>query len=353
MSFRTVSSDNSLDYNAIVSHPLQSFEWGEFREKTGVQVIRRGKFDGDKLIDGFTLTIHGVPHTKLTIGYLPKGKMPDEETLEELRKIGKENNCIFIQLEPNIVRSMNDEVENKNIEEFDSIIHNSNFIIQPSAHPLFTKYTFILDLDTSEDELLQHMHSKTRYNIKVANKHGVVVKEDNSDEAFKEYIALTEETTKRQGFYAHSRKYHETQWSIFHHTSLPNTSRLTSHLFTGSYEGKVLTALLFFIFKDTLYYPYGASSNEHRNTMHSTLTMWEGIRFGKNLGLKNLDMWGAADEENPDTTNPYYGFHRFKQGFGASYTEFLGSYDLVINPGMYQVYKIADKLRWAYLRLRK
>ena len=87
--------------------------------------------------------------------------------------------------------------------------------------------------------------------------------------------------------------------------------------------------------------------------MHSTLTMWEGILLGKKLGLSSFDMWGAAEIENPTISNPYYGFHRFKQGFGATYTEFIGSYDLVINPALYQVYKVADKLRWIYLKFRK
>ena len=81
--------------------------------------------------------------------------------------------------------------------------------------------------------------------------------------------------------------------------------------------------------------------------------MWEGILLGKKLGCKAFDMWGAAEVENPEESNPYIGFHRFKQGFGARYTEFVGSYDLVINPGLYQLYKIADKVRWLYLKRRK
>ena len=357
MQIKDVATAEKMQYNSVATHPLQSFEWGEFREKTGVKVIRRGFFDSStsseqaKLIDGFTLTIHPVPHTKYTIGYLPKGKMPTRDLLEELRKIGKEENCIFIQLEPHIVRSMNHEVRSKEIEEFNSIIHNSDFIIRPSAHPLFTKYTFLLDLTKSEEELLKQMHSKTRYNIKVAKKHDVEVKEDNSGGAFREYIKLTEETTRRQKFYAHSRKYHEDQWETFPHDH--QTDRLTSHLLTGTLHGKILTTLLFFVFKDTLYYPYGASSNDHRNTMHSTLTMWEGILLGKRMGLKSFDMWGAAEVENPASSNPYYGFHRFKQGFGATYAEFVGSFDLVINPKLYQIYKIADRARWAYLKLKR
>jgi lipid II:glycine glycyltransferase (peptidoglycan interpeptide bridge formation enzyme) len=326
-------------YNSVVTHPLQSYEWGEFREKEGIRVIRRGFFDGDKLTSGFQLTIHKIPRTNFTIGYLPKGEMPNKELITQLQQIGKEENCIFIQLEPNIIKT-----------ETNPNLLTTNYQLRKAAHPLFTKYTFVLDLTKSEDELLAAMHPKGRYNIKVAKKHNVEVKEDNSEKAFEHYWRLTEETTTRQKFYAHTKHYHELQWHTFSHDT--DTNKLTSHLFTAQYENKTLTALLFFVFHDTIYYPYGASSNENRNVMHSNLAMWEGIRFGKKLGLTKFDMWGALGQE-PDPKDSWFGFHDFKRKFGPDHVEFIGSYDLVINPIIYQAYKVADKLRWLYLRLKK
>jgi lipid II:glycine glycyltransferase (peptidoglycan interpeptide bridge formation enzyme) len=329
-----LDSDRSA-YNAVITHPLQSYEWGEFREKTGVKVIRRGFYDKNKLVAGFQLTIHPILKSPWTIGYLPKGIKPTNEMIEELKKIGDQERCIFIQLEPDLLG--NTKVES------DKLVL--------SAHPLFTKYTFVLDLTKTEEELLKEMHPKTRYNIKVAQKHGVVVKEDNSEKAFEVYWHLTEETTKRQQFYAHTKRYHELQWQTFPH-DVTNHNQLTSHLFTATYDRKILTAMLFFVFGNKLYYPYGASSQEHRNIMHSTLTMWEAIRFGKKLALQEFDMWGALGPE-ADPKDPWFGFHEFKRKYGPHHTEFVGSYDLVIKPALYQGYKIADKLRWFYLKLRK
>jgi len=334
-------------YNKLVTHPLQSYEWGEFREKEGVKVIRRGFFDGEKLVSGFQLTIHKVPKTNFTIGYLPKGEIPNQELINELKQVGKEENCIFIQLEPNVTTAQEENSKQK----------MENFGLRPAAHPLFTKFTFVLNISKSEEDLLADMHPKARYNIKVAKKHNVIVTEDNSVKAFEEYWRLTEETTKRQGFYAHTKKYHLLQWQTFAHPKMENGNRemenqLTSHLFTAQYDGKILTAMLFFVFHDTLYYPYGASSNEHRNVMHSNLTMWEAIRFGKQLGLKKFDMWGALGLQ-PDPKDSWFGFHEFKRKFGPEHIEFIGSYDLVINPAMYHAYKVADKLRWLYLRMKK
>ena len=80
--------------------------------------------------------------------------------------------------------------------------------------------------------------------------------------------------------------------------------------------------------------------------------MWETIKFGKGLGLKNFDMWGALGD-NPDNKDPWYGFHKFKEGYGARHVEFVGNYDFVINPFAYRIYKITNKIRWALLKVKK
>lgn len=334
-----------MNINSIASHPLQSSEWGKFRKKTGVKAIRG---------DCFQLTIHKIPYTPWTIGYLPKGPMPTKEMLTELIGIGKKEKCIFIQLEPNIRKP---QLPNYPAAQLPNL--------RPAAHPLFTKYTFILDLTKSEEELLKTMHPKTRYNIKVAQKHGVKIVEDNSDEAFEIYIKLLRETTKRQGFYAHAEKYHRLMWQTLknHKSSIINlksNNKLTAHLLLANYQPPKpytlnpipLVAWILFVYKNTLYYPYGASSNLYRETMASNLMMWEAIKFGKKLGLKKFDMWGSLGP-NPNKNDWWYGFHRFKEGYGGKLVEFIGSYDLVINPILYNIYKILDKLRWIALRVRK
>jgi len=192
------------------------------------------------------------------------------------------------------------------------------------------------------------MNQKTRYNVRIAEKRGVKVVEDNSDKAFEEYVRLTKETTTRQNFYAHGEKYHRLMWETL---KTQNSNDLTAHLLKATYNGKVLVTWILFVLGDTLYYPYGASSSENREVMASNLMMWEAIKFGKSLGLKKFDMWGALGP-NPDTKDAWYGFHRFKEGYGPKLTEFVGSYDFVINRKMYLVYKFLNKARWAILKFR-
>lgn len=307
-------------------HPLQTQLWKEFREKTGVKTIR---------VKNFQLTVHPIPYIHYNIGYLPKGPDITSNILEELRKIGEKEKCIFIQIEPNVEK-------NEKAYNFKDLY--------PSAHPLFTRYNFVLDLTKPEEELLKNMNQKTRYNIRLAQRKGVKVFEDNSDKAFNEYLKLTKETTQRQKFFAHNQSYHNIMWKTFRDTKLKNDENFSPHLLLGKYNGKTLVAWLLFVLKDTLYYPYGASSNEEREVMASNLMMWEAIKFGKRLGLKKFDMWGAANVKDPSPDNPYYGFHRFKSGFGPRHVEYVGSFDFVINNKLYFLFKIADKLRWAILK---
>ena len=296
----------AMNINNVANHPLQSLGWGEFRKKTGVKVVGQ---------NGLQITIHKIPYTPWAIGYLPKGPMPTKEMLYELEIIGKKEKCIFIQIEPDVSAFTSEVAEgmHQTVRPEGLLRGGSSKGLQPSFHPLFTKYTFILDLTKSEEELLKNMHSKTRYNIKVAQKHGVKVVKDNSDEAFETYLKLTRETTKRQGFYAHTENYHRLQWQTLPHKII---NQLSSHLLLANYPKPYplnptpLVAWIVFVYKDTLYYPYGASSNQYRETMASNLMMWEAIRFGKKLGLKKFDMWGSLGP-NPDKKDPWYGFHRF------------------------------------------
>jgi lipid II:glycine glycyltransferase (peptidoglycan interpeptide bridge formation enzyme) len=101
-----------------------------------------------------------------------------------------------------------------------------------------------------------------------------------------------------------------------------------------------------------LYYPYGASSSRFKNIMASNLMMWEAIRFGKKHGATLFDMWGSLGP-NPSISDPWYGFHRFKQGYNPRLIEFIGSFDLVINPKLYKLYNLVHKAREIFLKLKR
>ncbi len=337
---REAIETDQVKFNKAARHPLQSWQWGEFRKQTGVSVTRLVETEGTDIKEVYQITWHKIPKTNRYIGYCPKSAIPTSEVLVELSKIAKKKRAVMVKFEPNEKRTQAE------VEKLDRLGGDHTFV---AGRPLFTRYSFLLDISKSEEALLAAMHQKTRYNLRLAEKKGVKIVEDNSEKGFEEYWKLTEETTKRQKFFAHTKKYHHQMWQ----TMIANGK---GHLFKAVYEGETLTTWVLFELNNVLYYPYGASTNTHREVMANNLMMWEAIRLGKKQGCTMFDLWGSLGPE-PDTSDPWYGFHKFKQGYGAELTEFVGTYDLVINKAEYQIYLLADSVRKNLLkvlaRLRK
>lgn len=338
MLLRPIREEERPIYDQTVQHPLQSWAWGEFRKKTGVEVERVGFFDNGKLVHALQIFFHKIPHFNGTAGYFPKGPMPDEEQMSAVQQLGKRHGAIFVKMEPNVAQPVS------GVSAFDEV---KKFLVSQGAQPgrpLFTKYTFQLDLRPSEEKLFAQLSSKTRYNVNLAFKKGVEIYENSTEEGLERHLEILAETTTRQGFYAHSPQYFRDMWQTLGKTG-------TMRIFEANYQGTVLVSWIMFIFNGILYYPYGASRSIHRDVMASNLMMWEMIKFGKANGCKMFDMWGALGPE-PDEKDPWFGFHRFKKGFGGELVEFIGSYDVVINSSMYPVFRLAENLRWTFLRLK-
>lgn len=338
MIYRIPRDDEKVLYERLAEHPLQSWAWGDFRKSTKVDVNRLIGFDGNESVSQLQVTFHPLPHLPFTVGYFPKGTWPDDLQLAALQDLGEREKAIFIKLEPDVSAPPKTKADISGLKE--TLL--SHHCVE--GRPLFTPYSFIIDLRPSEQELLAKMKSKTRYNIHLAEKHGVEVVEDNSDEAFEAYLSLLKETTSRQKFFAHTEDYHKKMWTTMRAAGI-------ARLLKATYQGKVLTTWILFHYKNRLYYPYGASSRENREVMASNLVMWKAILLGKSLGCFSFDLWGALGPD-PDPKDPWFGFHNFKKGYGGDLAEFVGSYDLVINPAMYKLYRLADTWRWRLLKLR-
>jgi lipid II:glycine glycyltransferase (peptidoglycan interpeptide bridge formation enzyme) len=338
MLIREIYPEEKRFYNQVVDHPQQAWEWGEFKKLTGTKVERIGFFENGELKKAFQVTFHPLPYIGKTAGYYPRGYMPDEDQLAALKKIGEKNNALFIKMEPNVFQPIDSVSGHQTIAKF--LTENGAV----PGRPLFTPNTFILDLSKNEDELFAHLSSKTRYNVRKAKKSGVQIYENTTEEGMETYIKILEETTKRQHFYAHTPDYFRKMWQTLGDSGI-------IRIFQAVYQDQVLASWVMFLFNGTLYYPYGASRSAHRDVMASNLLMWEMIRFGKQAGAKKFDMWGSLGKE-PDKKNPWYGFHRFKKGYGGVINHFIGTYDLVIDHALYKPFRIVENLRWKFLRLK-
>lgn len=316
-------------YDSKIIHPVQTWDWGDFQISQGHTVYRFGVFDDkDKIKSAYSVSFHKIPKTNFSIGTILRGPDITEEMIKNITEIAKKENAIFIKLEPDVI--------NKKLGHFRNL--------KKSPKVAFYPHTFLVDLTKTETELLDSMHPKTRYNIRVANRFGVEIKEETNDKGFETYLKILFDTTKRQGFYLHSQKYHRDLWKRLKDTGMIN-------IMLASYQNQVISAFMIFKLKDKLFYPYGSSLDVNRQVQAPTLLMWEVIKLGKELKCKIFDMWGCLGPHAKETENGF-GFHRFKQGYGGELVEYIGTYDLIINPFLYKLYNSVDKIRWKLLRLK-
>lgn len=315
-------------FNTVAPHPLQSWEWGSARKKMGIDVLRIGEFSqNDTLNNVFQITFHKVPYSRFTVGYLPRSVVPSNDVLNLLNHEGIKRNSIFIKIEPYIRKNQLPS----NFDQFQQISKRS-------PHPLFPDWTQIVDLSLSEEKLLEKMKSKTRYNILLAEKKGVNVREMTSGEGFEIFSKLYFETCRRQGYRGHTPNYHRIVFDSLKDGIL--------HILVAFYRDTPLASYELFRFNDVLYYPYGGSSVEHRNLMGTNLLMWEAIRFGKKSGCNFFDMWGSLPPDYSETINDdWAGFTRFKEGYGTEYVEFVGSFDLILKNSAYLAYNFINAIR--------
>jgi lipid II:glycine glycyltransferase (peptidoglycan interpeptide bridge formation enzyme) len=306
--------------NSFANHPMQTQEWKAAREAMGVRV--------EKIIDNghiFQFTVHPVPYTPYSVGYLPRTVMPSGPVLKELYEFGKKNNLIFVKLEPYI--------------KYEDSFRPSDFKnvrLIKSSHPLFPEWTQTLDLTPPEEQLFKNLKPKTRYNVRLAEKKGVVVKEVSTDEGYAIFEKLYFETCKRQHYHGHTPQYHQSIWNALKGTQ--------AHILIA-YLGEVpLAAYELLYFKNNLYYLYGGSTTAHKNVMAPNLLMWEAIKLGKKLGATTFDMWGSLPP-GYSSTHSWAGFTRFKEGYATNFTHLSASFDLVINPLLYKIYNFVYKIR--------
>ena len=110
-------------------------------------------------------------------------------------------------------------------------------------------------------------------------------------------------------------------------------------LLMAYYEDKPISGVIVIMYGNKTWYLYGASSNEHRNLMPNYLLQWEMIKIALANKSDIYDLRGVpgiADNSN--------GLYRFKKGFGAEYTEFIGEVYMEFKPLRYRLYKFAERV---------
>ncbi len=204
----------------------------------------------------------------------------------------------------------------------------------------------ILDLTKSEETLLSEMKPKWRYNIRLGEKKGVVIRflegERGANEGVDLFYGLYLETASRDGIAIHSREYYRDLIRRIAGSS-PFDKPTTVRVYLAEHEGTTLASIITIFCGLESVYLYGASSNEKRNLMPAYSLQWRAIRDAKAQGCERYDFYGIPPKDDP--THPMYGLYRFKTGFGGSIVHRVGSWDIPLRRVPYGAYRFAEASR--------
>jgi len=305
---------------------LQTNEWANFQRSLGREV-----FEYEKNGVSAKIIRHSLPFGKNYL-YIPHGpemdfntmvggfKSPTRGFVDYLLGLSRQEKSIFVKAEPltgNVAQILVEAGFKRARKE-----------IQPSK-------TVIVDIQESDINLLAAMHYKTRYNIKVAENHGVIVDESRDTATF---WRLLQKTTTRDEFSSHPKSYYEKLLNFDWGDDGPKVK-----LFLAKYENKPAAAAIVLIYGGVGYYLHGASDYEHRSAMAPFMLHWRIIQLLRKAGVENYDLWGINARKWPGVT-------RFKLNWGGRTIDRPGSFDLPISKTWYFAYKIGSR---AYRQARK
>ncbi len=339
---QTIDQQPTWD-NALLTlpapHVLQSWAWGDFKMRWGWQAERLLWSEANTPIAAAQLLRRPIPYTPWSFLYVSKGPVMDyanlplvNQILADLENYARQRRGLFIKIDPDIpildfglpMLDLDSKIENRK-----SKIENRHWHFSPEQ--IQFRNTVVVDLTPTEEELLTAMKSKWRYNIRLAERRGVTIRNGTAQDIpifYQMYAA----TGARDGFLIRPAAYYQDVWQHF----LANGQ---AEMLLASVEGQPVAGLLLFIFGTTTWYMYGASTEQHRPLMPNYLLQWSAMTQAKARGCTRYDMWGAPNVF--DESDSMWGVYNFKQGFGGQTVHGLGAYDYPVKRRLYWAFTVA------------
>lgn len=319
------NTDARNEYELFVSnHPtgnfLQSLKWTDVKINWEWEAVvsrdNEGKINGAALI-----LIKRIPVLNVSFFYCAHGPVcdyNDKQTMADIfafiKKLGKKYKAYQFMFDPYLYEKETDTIKSMMSLGFKHVFD------APELSTIQPRNNYVLDIKgKTPEEVFANFHKKWRYNIRVAEKNGVVCKVCGT-ESLDDFMKLYEETGKRDGFAVRSKEYfikmmnglgENCRLFICYMGDIPLSGAVTTQ-----YAGKTC-------------YVYGASTSEHRNAMPNYLMQWTMIQWAFENGGYLYDFQGIPFYK--DETHPNYGVYRFKKGFNGEVVTFAGEFTVCYN----------------------
>ncbi len=365
-------------WNSIISelpnpHFLQTYEWGQVKSAYGWSPLYAvwtsdGQFSIFSETDHCSLTTaHCLAAAlilkrqvlnkgfakRLSVLYAPKGPLLDwtdgplrKRVLDDLQSFAKKQGAIFLKMDPDVVLGTGipggeAEIKNQDGQEIVTGLEHRGW--KYSSDQIQFRNTVLIDLTPSEDEMLARMKQKTRYNVRLAEKKGVVLRIGTQND-FSMLYWMYAETSVRDGFVIRDEGYYSTVWETFMQPNVETFQRSNVPIFNlptcepliAEVDGEPVAAIFVFYFAGRAYYVYGMSRDMHREKMPTYLLQWEAMKRARAKGCTVYDLWGAP--EVFDESDSMWGVYRFKEGLGGQVVRTLGAWDYAPSSFWYNLY---------------
>jgi peptidoglycan pentaglycine glycine transferase (the first glycine) len=330
------------DFVAQSSHfaLMQSYEWGEFKEKLGWRSIRLAVRRHGQVVAAAQLLIKRAPTGLVSVGYVPRGPLVDWQDyvttsalLGALHGEARRHRAIFVKIEPPL---LNSPEAHRQLQQYGFRV--SPYCNQPRA-------TITVDLAQDLDDILKSMRKQTRRDIGRAARKGVTVRVGGLED-LTAFCDLMQMTSRRGEFSPRARDYYQLEWRTF-------VDNRQAVLFKAFYREHLLAMQMACRFGDQAAAIHGVSSREHAELCPNHLLVWEAIKWSKTLGCETYDLWGipaevgqavyeGRDLPKPGRTDGLWGVYHFKSGFSKNIAYYVGAYDYIYSPLLYTM--VANRL---------
>ena len=327
-------------------HLLQTARWGRFKSLTpDWDMARVVVGSADQAAAGALILFRRLPLGQ-RLAYVPRGPAGPwwepavaDVLFPAMHRAACERGAFLLKVEP-------EELDGSPAGE---ALRRAGF--HPSTQTVQPRSTIWVDLAGAEDEIRARMKSKFRYNIGLAARKGVVVREGGPEDV-PAFGRLMRETGQRDEFGVHEVGYYLDAYRTFAEID-------ACRLFLATYQERVIAGLMVFAYGQKAWYMYGASSDQERNRMPNHALQWAALQWARQKGCRIYDLWGIPDEVGrapaeyertvTERNDGLWGVYRFKQGFGGRVVRTIGAYDYVYDPLRYRLYRLALRMRRAGL----
>ena len=321
MKYTVKTVENQTEWDKFVTthqdaNFLQSWDFYEFYQSRGFDIVRRGVYDeNDQLVGVYAGEVEPAKRGRhLAVAGGPIFDWTNQEIknliFSDMKLQAKKLKCTFVRVRP--------QLENNSANA--QIFQQLGFRKAPMY--LSVEFAGVLNLENSEEEILKNMRQRLRRALRKAEKNQITIEKTSDPKAIHDFYQIELQTAKRHDFYAFSEDFLTKQFAAF-------AKNDEAVLYIAKLNGEILAENFMIFYGNEASYHYGVSSELGTKYSGAPLLHMEAMRDARKRGIKRYNFWGIVDES--DTKHRFYGVSVFKRGFGVEELKYLDARDLVLD----------------------